>query len=284
VAVVGGEGSDTNLELVAAWHALGLDVRLVLPSEVGSWLRPGDIALGRLDVLPTLDGVEPGLLELLRLERRGVPVLNPASALAGAHDKLLTARLLARAGLPHPPTAHLRPGGEMPRLEPPLVVKPRHGSWGVDVFRCDTEEEVHLRLLEIEARQWFRRHGALIQELVEPRGHDLRLVVAGGVVIGAAERLAAPGEWRTNVSLGGTPRETEAPSLARALGVAAAAAIGADLVGVDLLPTADGYTVLELNGAVDFNDGYARPGHDIFVDAAGALGLPVPAAVAAVRA
>ena len=278
VAVVGSGGSDTNLELAAAWRALGLDARLARPRELGSWLRPDDIALGRLDVLPTIDGVETGLLELLQLERRGFAVLNTAGALAAAHDKALTARLLARAGLPHPRTAVLRPGERVPPLEPPVVVKPRHGSWGVDVFRCDTEEELHVRLSEIQARPWFRRRGALLQELVEPRGHDLRLVVAGGTVVGAVERIAAPGEWRTNVSLGGTRRATTAPPLACVLGVAAAAAIHADLVGVDLLPTSDGYTVLELNGAVDFNAGYAAPGRDVFEDAAVALGLLHPAA------
>ncbi len=85
-----------------------------------------------------------------------------------------------------------------------------------------------------------------------PLGWDLRVVVAGGRVVGAARRVAAPGEWRTNVALGGRSETAPAPPLARALAVAAADAICADLVGVDLLPTADGYVIAELNGAVDF--------------------------------
>jgi glutathione synthase/RimK-type ligase-like ATP-grasp enzyme len=47
--------------------------------------------------------------------------------------------------------------------------------------------------------------------------------------------------------------------------------VGADLVGVDLLPIeGDGWAVIELNGAVEFNDEYSLGG-DVFVLAMKAL-------------
>ena len=53
-----------------------------------------------------------------------------------------------------------------------------------------------------------------------------------------------------------------------------AAASGADLIGVDLLPLdPGGYTIVELNGAVDFNAAYSLDGQDVFAGAAAALGL-----------
>ena len=278
LAVLGTDASVTNVLLTRTWAALGLDVALLGPDEIEGWLREGDSVLGRLDVLPSLDGVERGLLELLLLERRGVHVLNPAFALVAAHDKLVTAHLLARAGVPHPRTAHLRPRGERPDLGLPVVIKPRFGSWGVDVFRCETEAELERAFGEVRARPWFRRHGALVQELVPPAGYDLRLLVAGGAVVGAVRRVAAPGEWRTNVSLGGSRRRARPSASAAALGIAAAAAIGADLVGIDLLPAGDSYTVIEINGAVDFDLSYSLAGRNALCDTAQALHLlPGPA-------
>jgi ribosomal protein S6--L-glutamate ligase len=272
VAMLGTEASATNLAIVEAWRALGVDITLVRRDAVSA-IRPDDLVLGRIDILPTIDGVEPGLLDLLRLERRGLRVLNSATALASAHDKLLTARLLARAALPHPRTVHARSAADVHGLRPPVVVKPRLGSWGVDVHRCDTEEALLECFEEISTRPWFPRHGVLVQELVPPRGYDLRLLVADRTVVGAVRRVAGPGEWRTNVSLGARRYPVVPPPAASALGIAAAVACRADFIGIDLLPLADGYTVIELNGAADFNESYSFPGRDVFHDAAAGLGL-----------
>ena len=102
-------------------------------------------------------------------------------------------------------------------------------------------------------------------------GHDVRIVVAGGEVIGAIKRVAQPGEWRTNVALGATRVPIEPSPAARELALAAASAIGADLLGIDLLPVGPGrYVVLELNGAVDFSHEY-DPGGDVYASAMRAL-------------
>ena len=163
----------------------------------------------------------------------------------------------------------------MADIAPPVVVKPRFGSWGTDVFRCETRGDLARKLAEVCARPWFIRHGALVQELVPPTGYDLRLVVAAGRVVGATERVARPGEWRTNVALGGTRRPTRPSREVCALGVRAAEVIGADLVGVDLLPASGGYVVLELNGAVEFDRAYDLGGSNVFTEAAVALDLPL---------
>jgi ribosomal protein S6--L-glutamate ligase len=100
--------------------------------------------------------------------------------------------------------------------------------------------------------------------LIPPLGHDMRLVVAGGTVVGAVKRVAPPGEWRTNVALGAVREPVEPPPIACELAVAAASAVGGDLVGVDLLPLGPGrYVVLEINAAVDFSPEYSLD-QDVF--------------------
>jgi glutathione synthase/RimK-type ligase-like ATP-grasp enzyme len=126
----------------------------------------------------------------------------------------------------------------------------------------------------VAGRTWFTRHGALVQELVSPPLRDLRVIVAGGHVVGAAAREAQEGEWRTNVSLGGRLVPAVPAREARRLALAAVEAVGGDLVGVDLLPLENGgFVVLELNGAAEFDHRYSQPGTDVFVEAARALGL-----------
>jgi RimK family alpha-L-glutamate ligase len=279
LALVAHTDSATNAAL-AACRLPGLTVRRLAPADAVALLQPGDVALGRLDVCATVDGVEDGLAELAALDERGVLVLNGPSALMTSHDKLLTARALRRAGLPHPATGLIFPDSAAP-LEPPVVVKPRFGSWGRDVLRCDDAASLRRALKHLESRPWFRTQGALVQDLIPPRGYDVRIVVAGGEVVGAIQRCAAPGEWRTNVQLGGTRMPVDPSPQARELALAAAAAAGADLVGVDLLPAYGGYVVIEINGAVDFTREYALAGVDPFQAAMAALAsaaLDVPSA------
>ena len=270
IALVAHKESETNLGLVAAAPP-GVEIAIVRPTMAIGRLGPGDAALARLDVLPGVDGIEPGIGELGRLEADGVRVLNPLRALLATHDKLQTSRVLAANALPHPRTAHLIASGGSSPLEPPVVVKPRFGSWGRDVMLCADHAQLSACLEELTSRPWFRRQGVLVQELVPPLGYDLRIVVAAGEVVGAVRRNTAPGEWRTNVALGAKRQPTVPPREASELALAAAAALGADLVGVDLMPTSnDGWIVIELNGAVEFTDAYSLD-RDVFTAATEAL-------------
>lgn len=278
-AVIAHRASETNCALVDAGWPGASSSCLLSPAQALALLGPGDVALARVDVRPTLDGVEDGLELVGRLAAKGVRVFNDPSAILASHDKLLTARALRLAQLPHPATAYATPGRPLDaELDVPLVVKPRFGSWGAGIQLCRNHDQLEAALRDLASEPWFERQGALVQELVPPRGHDLRLVVAAGEVVGAIRRAAAPGEWRTNVALGAVRHRVVPDAHAKHLAVAAADAVGGDFVGVDLLPTGTSdYVVLEVNAAVDFTSEYAFDG-DVCAAALEALADGVDAA------
>ena len=210
IALVAHHESETNLRLVEA-APLGVQAEIVRPSRIRGWLGPGDAALARIDVLRSLDGMETGSWEVGLIENEGIRVLNPLSALMATHDKLQTARLLEAAGLPHPRTIHFEGAGDVGTIELPVVLKPRFGSWGSDVMLCTTRRQLTEALAVISERPWFRTHGVLMQELIPPLGHDMRIVISAGQVVGAVRRQAAEGEWRTNVALGAERQHADPP-------------------------------------------------------------------------
>ena len=273
VAIVGWE-QQANRDLTRELRRRGVRASLLTPSQALAVLDCGDVAIGRIDVLPTLDGVEPGLDCLTELAERKVRVVNSAESLLNAHDKLRTAECLWNANVPHPHSIHARHLEELWKLPLPVVVKPRFGSWGADVFRCTVSTELEALVPALRARPWFAEHGALVQELVPNAGRDLRLLVANGELVGATERRARAGEWRTNVSLGGTRHPLSPPPAACSLALEAVDALDIDFAGVDLLPTRQGFVVLEINGAVEFDNAYDLVGSNVYTALLRALDLP----------
>jgi [lysine-biosynthesis-protein LysW]---L-2-aminoadipate ligase len=282
IGIVSHDPTPTTLAL-AETLVPGVTFLPLTPFEAATTLERGDAALGRLDVRETLDGVEDGLWSLGYLGARDVAVLNGPATLIATHDKLVTARLLRRWSLPHPRTCHVRGSRPFAAVSTPVVLKPRHGSWGRHVTLCETEAELTAALDRVRDESWYVEHGALVQDLVPLSDSDLRLVVAGGEVVGAIRRVPAPGEWRTNVALGATRIPVDPPARAVELARVAARAANAALVGVDLLPTGDGgFTILELNGAVDFAPEYF-PGGDVYERAAAAIAQVARVEAARVR-
>lgn len=125
-------------------------------------LRAGDVALNRLDVSAQLDGVEEGLWIVNQLEAQGVRVLNRPPALLAAHDKLITARLLSGAGIPHPRTRRLHFEVSLEQLSLPIVAKLRFGSWGRDVELCGDRRALDRYMRRMVKRPWWRAGGGVL--------------------------------------------------------------------------------------------------------------------------
>lgn len=181
------------------------------------------------------------------IEDHGVPVVNPPRAIERSVDKFYTTTLLQEAGLPVPETVVCERAADAMAAVAAMgevVIKPIFGSLGHGMVRVG-DAGVALRVVRSleQIRSVF-----YVQRAIDHGGRDLRVFVVGGRVLGAIERRAPEGEWRTNVALGGSARPAEVTAEMETLAVAAAAAVGADYAGIDLLPSRAGELfVLEVN-------------------------------------
>jgi RimK family alpha-L-glutamate ligase len=182
------------------------------------------------------------------LAEQGVRCVNHPRAIERTIDKSWASAVLALAGVPTPPTivceryedamqAFSELGGD-------VVVKPLFGAMGNGIVRVEDRDVAHrvFRALELERTVYY------VQRCVAPAGRrDLRVLVVAGEVAGAMERVSD--SWRANVARGARPRAVVLGEAERGLALAAAAAVGADVAGVDLLVCPDGsVAVLEVNG------------------------------------
>lgn len=197
-----------------------------------------------------------------RLEARGTPVVNAPRALEAAIDKYLSLARLAAAGLPVPRTRVVQGAAEAARIAAELgdafVVKPLFGSGGRGLERLPAGAASLRRLQDLGAQTVH-----YLQEYVPHAGWDVRVLVVGDELF-AIRRLAAPGEWRTNLSCGGQAEPFLLPAGWGDLARRAAGTLGAEVAGVDLLPAADGrLLVLEVNGVPGWRGLEAAIGLDV---------------------
>jgi RimK family alpha-L-glutamate ligase len=209
-------------------------------------LDSADVVLARIIPAGSLEQIIFRVDALHRLEDRGTRVVNSPRAIERTVDKFWTSTLLEQCGIPTPETVVCDDPEEAVaayRTLGDVIVKPLFGSMGLGMVRVSDEEMAFRVFRTIEQI----RGVYYIQRTVDHDGTDIRAFVLGGRVIAAIERRATG--WRTNLARGGAARTLSLSEQLSALAVRAAAAVGADYAGVDLVTGRDGTTyVLEVNG------------------------------------
>lgn len=179
----------------------------------------------------------------------GVRSTAQPGAILRARDKFATLQGLAAAGVRVPTTSAARsPSGIAEVLDivggVPVVVKLLEGTHGQGVVLAETRkaaESVLGAFFQLDADM-------CVQEFVkEAKGEDLRVIVIGGRVVAGMRRKAAPGEFRANLHQGGEAYPVELTAEEERVAVIAAATVGLDIAGVDILRTDSGPLVLEVN-------------------------------------
>ena len=142
----------------------------------------------------------------------------------------------------------------------PLVVKLLEGTQGRGVVLAETKKAAES---VIGAFQGLRAN-ILVQEFIkEAGGSDVRCLVVGNRVVAAMMRKGQEGDFRSNLHRGGKAVKVTLTKQERATAVKAAQVMGLSLAGVDLLRSADGPKVLEVNSSPGLEGIESVTGKDI---------------------
>lgn len=192
-----------------------------------------------------------GTAVVRQFEMMGVYSTAESQAIVRSRDKLRSMQLLSREGIGLPTTAFARSVKDTHSVidlvgGAPLIVKLLEGAQGRGVVLAETPKAAES---VIDA---FRQLNAniLVQEFVkEAGGADLRAFVVGERVVASMIRQGAPGEFRSNLHRGGTAEATKLSTKERSTALAAARALGLSIAGVDMVRSARGPLVLEVNSS-----------------------------------
>lgn len=178
-------------------------------------------------------------------DRTFIPI-KPAAFTAG-HDKLLTHINLQRHSVPQPMTyiaaTSVAAKKIVKKMPYPIVLKLPTGTHGKGVMLADSYESASSMIDALAVlKQPF-----LLQEYIETGGTDTRAFVVGDEVVASMKRIAVTGEKRANIHAGGRGEAVALNAQAKKTALLAARAMGAEICGVDMLESARGYKVIEVN-------------------------------------
>ncbi|MEY4631043.1 MAG: hypothetical protein RIQ81_1163 [Pseudomonadota bacterium] len=184
-------------------------------------------------------------------ETMGIYTANRSDAILSARDKLRSLQILSSTGIGMPLTGYAHASQDHNALTglvgtAPLVIKLVEGTQGIGVVLAETEGAAKS---VIEA---FRGLGAnfLVQEFIkESAGQDLRCFVVGGKVVAAMLRKASGDEFRANIHRGASAEPATLSAAETETAVKAAAALGLEIAGVDMLRSTRGPLVIEVNAS-----------------------------------
>ncbi|MGB0498954.1 MAG: 30S ribosomal protein S6--L-glutamate ligase [Rubricella sp.] len=192
-----------------------------------------------------------GTAVLRQFEMMGVYALNESVAISRSRDKLRSLQLLSRRKIGLPPTVFAHRSAHPKELldligGAPAVIKLLEGTQGKGVVLGETEKAAEAI---IQAFSGLRAE-FLVQSFVkEANGEDIRCIVVGERVVAAMKRKGAEGDFRSNLHQGGSASPVRISPAERATAVKAAKAMGLNVCGVDLLRSAEGPVVMEVNSS-----------------------------------
>ncbi len=174
-----------------------------------------------------------------------------SQSLVKSRDKLRSLQLLSRAGLGMPKTIfsnYTRDTAPVVGLldSTPIIIKLLEGTQGLGVVLAETKKAAQSVL---EAFNGLEARVVLQEFIEEAKGADIRAFVVDGKIVGAMKRQAKEGEFRSNLHRGGTAEVIELSEEEEDAAIKATRVMGLGVAGVDMLQSARGPLILEVNSS-----------------------------------
>lgn len=226
------------------------------------------------EILDDFDAVIPrirpsvtfyGCAVLRQFEIAGAFCLNGAVGITRSRDKLRTLQMLAQKSIPMPSTSFAHSPIETTELiemvgGAPVVVKLLEGTQGVGVVLGETATAAESIINAFKSL----KANILVQEFVdEAEGKDIRCFVIDDKVVATMQRVAPEGDFRANLHRGGSATEIKITEDERKIALKSAKIVGLNVAGVDIIRSASGPKVLEINSSPGLEGIESTTGLDI---------------------
>lgn len=220
--------------------------------------NPAILYKGR--ILENIDAIIPrigasvtfyGTAVVRQFEMMKVFSVVESQALVRSRDKLRSLQVLSRAGLGMPKTVFSNYTKDPSEViasvgGAPLVIKLLEGTQGLGVVLAETNNAAES---VIEAFHGLQAR-VIIQEFIkEAKGADIRAFIVDGNIVGAMKRQGKDGEFRSNLHRGGSAEIIQLTDDEENAALKAAKALGLGVCGVDMLQSARGPLILEVNSS-----------------------------------
>ncbi len=191
-----------------------------------------------------------------QLEREGIFTTASAIAISRSRDKLRSTQILAKY-VDVPKTVFSRNSMDIDGMleqvgGAPVIIKLGQSTHGNGVVLADTKKAAKSAL---QAFYIYNEDGTnvMIQEFVaESAGTDIRAIVVGGRVVASMKRQSLDDDFRSNLHKGGEGTPIKLTDEERKVAIKSAKALGLSVAGVDMMRSARGPLVLEVNASPGF--------------------------------
>jgi ribosomal protein S6--L-glutamate ligase len=190
-----------------------------------------------------------GCAVVRQFEMMGIFTIATSDAIQRSRDKLRSLQRLSKAGIGMPKTVFTNYSRDVEEVIEhvggvPVIIKLLEGTQGLGVVLAETRnaaESVLEAFNGLEAR-------VIVQEFIkEAKGADIRALLVDGQVVGAMKRQGKDGEFRSNLHRGGSAEIIKLNDAELKLAMNAARVLKLPVCGVDMLQSARGPLLLEVN-------------------------------------